>query len=532
MFHSKFHLKKITMNPYIPLINRSIPRILTNLDRDKTSETYGCFDRNYWHYRMRDFPSMVLQQPVLALARLYTNNYEGSPYYQNEKVKEWIIAAVEFWKKRQHSDGSFDEYYPHEHSFPPTVFSLHAVSESCRMLSYMTPELEEAILRSAGFVSRWDEAGAVNQDVASIPALYSCFLLLKKPWLLEAARQKLEKMKRLQNEEGWLPEYGGADIGYLSVSLNYLCEYLQISGDKSVLENIKAMIGFIKYFVHPDGTAGGEYCSRDTEYMLPNGLEIAAQEFPAARRIADVFSNPSLDDRYLCHYFSHSIAGALLNYREGEAEALPAESNAPFEKHFPKAGLLIKNTDSYFAILGLSKGGSLKLFSDKRLLLNDFGYSAKGGGNQYATNWVGGYQSKVQGSSLMITGTMKYSKRMVSSPVKHVALRASSGVFRGRLIPRLKKRMIMPKESDVRFSRAIELGSDHILIKDNIQSRKPLDVQTAEAFSPRFVPSSKFFRPQQMPEMSFDKAFKDVKKLEVTKRIDVKGKRIEFSSDY
>ena len=34
-----------------------IPKILTLQDRNAHSPTYGCFDRNYWHYKIIDFPS-------------------------------------------------------------------------------------------------------------------------------------------------------------------------------------------------------------------------------------------------------------------------------------------------------------------------------------------------------------------------------------------------------------------------------------------------------------------------------------------
>ena len=33
-----------------------IPKILTLQDRNPHSPTYGCFDRNYWHYKIIDFP--------------------------------------------------------------------------------------------------------------------------------------------------------------------------------------------------------------------------------------------------------------------------------------------------------------------------------------------------------------------------------------------------------------------------------------------------------------------------------------------
>ena len=42
--------------------DRALPRILTQACRDPGSPAYGCFDRNWWHYKIRDFPSIMLQQ--------------------------------------------------------------------------------------------------------------------------------------------------------------------------------------------------------------------------------------------------------------------------------------------------------------------------------------------------------------------------------------------------------------------------------------------------------------------------------------
>ena len=48
-----------------------IPKILTLLDRNVHSPTYGCFDRNFWHYKIIDFPSGMAQEFVLPLALAY-----------------------------------------------------------------------------------------------------------------------------------------------------------------------------------------------------------------------------------------------------------------------------------------------------------------------------------------------------------------------------------------------------------------------------------------------------------------------------
>ena len=66
------------MNPYIPIVLHLIPRILTNLDRDRDSPTFGCFDRNFWHYKVHDYSSGLLQQCMLTLGLVYSNNFEGN----------------------------------------------------------------------------------------------------------------------------------------------------------------------------------------------------------------------------------------------------------------------------------------------------------------------------------------------------------------------------------------------------------------------------------------------------------------------
>ena len=46
-------------------------RILGLIDRDENSDTFGCSDRNYWHYRVTDFPSCWFQLSSEYVAKLY-----------------------------------------------------------------------------------------------------------------------------------------------------------------------------------------------------------------------------------------------------------------------------------------------------------------------------------------------------------------------------------------------------------------------------------------------------------------------------
>ena len=89
-----------------------IPRILSNQDRTPSSPTYGCLHRDYWLDKTSDFPDAVRQFAVHALALVYKFEMPGNIYYQSPKVRDWTVAALEFWASIQHSDGSFDEFYP------------------------------------------------------------------------------------------------------------------------------------------------------------------------------------------------------------------------------------------------------------------------------------------------------------------------------------------------------------------------------------------------------------------------------------
>ena len=53
-----------------------LARVLTQMDRDPDSPTFGCFDRNYWHYKTCDFPSSILQQGVFTLEAIRNGSVE------------------------------------------------------------------------------------------------------------------------------------------------------------------------------------------------------------------------------------------------------------------------------------------------------------------------------------------------------------------------------------------------------------------------------------------------------------------------
>jgi len=103
---------------------RAMPRILSQVCRDSGSPFFGCADRNWWHYKMRDFPSVILQQSGATLYAAQTlsslSQYKGS-------LHSIVEGSCLFWNKRATKFRAFEEYYPWEEGYPPLAFSTLSV---------------------------------------------------------------------------------------------------------------------------------------------------------------------------------------------------------------------------------------------------------------------------------------------------------------------------------------------------------------------------------------------------------------------
>ncbi|MBI2055052.1 MAG: terpene cyclase/mutase family protein [Candidatus Sungbacteria bacterium] len=354
----------------------ALPRVLSALNRTKGMESFGCFDRNWWHYKITDFPSARMQEGVLTLAILWKG--EWSPYRSDEKIFECINAAIDFWISRQHRGGSVEEWYPGERSFVATAFSLYAVSETLLLI----PELKNRqiltahIRRSADWLLGRREETVTNQNSGALAALYNAFLLTGDERYRQASKNLARFIASRQSSEGWFPEYGGPDIGYLSLTIDYLAKYYLKSKDDEVKPMLEKALEFISHFIHPDGSAGGIYASRNTAYLIPSGFEALASEFPIAAAIAkkvrvgyqtNALPTPeTLDDRYLLQngytFLQAHMTG--LAREESNVPELPCETERTFQ--FPQAGILVHSDSKVYFVVNTKKGGVFYLY-DKEI---------------------------------------------------------------------------------------------------------------------------------------------------------------------
>src|SRR3989304_4662530 len=236
---------KVQNNQFIKEALEEIPRLLGQLNRNSSPCSYGSFDRAYWHYRTNDISSAPYQEAVYTLTLLCFSKFEGNDYYKDDKVLEWIRAALYFTSKIQRPNGSFDEWYVNEGSYVATAFIAAALGQTLMLFRENSFDLkEEAIILhilelAAEFLSQTVEETVLNQVSGAVLAITLVGRLCNREDLTTYSEKLLEDFLGRQNKEGWWSEYGGPDIGYLSLTVSYLEKYANLTGSKKVVEPIR-----------------------------------------------------------------------------------------------------------------------------------------------------------------------------------------------------------------------------------------------------------------------------------------------------
>lgn len=276
------------------------PRILGLGDRDHASKTYGCFDRNFWHYGLLDLSNARYQEAALYLALLYGQDRD-TPYAGSAIVREWAVSAIRFWASAQKRDGSFDEVYPNERSYVATAFATFAVAEACIRLGF--DGVNDALLKAAHWLETNENAVVANQVAGALAALNAVHRKTRDGDCLSAVSKKRDLLLSLQHPEGWFPEYGGWDIGYLSIGLGYLARYAVDAGDEEALGAAERAAGFIGTKVRDNGTYDISETSRGTQYLYPSGLCLTGRDDLISKHVTGIVRNEALnpawmDDRF------------------------------------------------------------------------------------------------------------------------------------------------------------------------------------------------------------------------------------------
>jgi hypothetical protein len=461
-----------------------IPKLLTLLDRNPHSPTYGCFDRNFWHYKIIDFPSGMAQEFVYPLALAYDTDIADNPYYQQPVIRDWVAAGILYAARSAHADGSCDDYFPFERAGGAAAFSLLACVESYRLLGLKSDRALAFFEKRADWLAHHHESGRLTNHQALIAlCLERVSRLLGVSKWQEAIAQRLERVLSWQDPEGWFQEYEGCDPGYHTLTIDCLAQICELRPEERLREAIAKAVDLAALFVHPDGSYGGEYTSRNTYNFFPHGFELVGKWRPQALNISDRFLTGLANGLAPCyaddHIIGHHTWNYLLSWRDFVAERPPLAPPLFGQIHLQNAGLLIDRRQDTVLYLALNKGGVFKLFRQGQLIASDtqFSVQVKAGGKlkNAVGHLMGTYPIYINDNEIIIRGQLGWAKQKQMTPLNLMILRMvmfSVGRFFPNLIRKLLQNLLITGKTSTLFAfeRHLRWTGDRWQVIDELRS--------------------------------------------------------------
>lgn len=384
------------------------PRLIGHQDRNPLSPVYGIFGRRYWGWKSAAMPDASNQYAVYYLALLWSLDDADNRFYHQDVLIKWISAGIDALSKLQHKDGSFDQMFPNEHSVGVTSYAVLAIIETDKILgSYFPEDIKSKIgriLERAGkfLIRNKEEYGVISNHIALFAVTFNeLWKVTGSKIYKDRCAEQINLLLKSASREGWFKEYEGADPGYETQCIYYLA-CLAKEGWDTLKEPLgMAVRDYMPYFVHPDGSLGGLYGSRNTSLFYPAGFSQLCDEYPETAKILKCMckgvaegNSPSpayldlpnalrLAVNYLLAWKNLIEKKTFIN--KGDY-MLPWERNNIYKK-FTEAGVAVFGTPAYYCLTGLKKGGVLKIFDKAtgQLVFEDGGYSAELGEKQIVT---------------------------------------------------------------------------------------------------------------------------------------------------
>jgi hypothetical protein len=469
---------------YVDEALAQIPRVLTLQDRDPSSPTYGCFDRNYWHYRTQDFPSGMYQELALPLAQFYAQDLPGNRWRGEGRLRELALAGVAYAKQSAHADGSCDDYYPFERALGATAFAAAAGARTLLLLNERNQDLLAFLKRRSRWLLDRQESGRLSNHQALVAlAAARTAVLAADNALLEGAWERLQLCLSWQHQEGWFTEYEGADPGYQTLTISFLAALREHLVSEDLESALGRALAFSAHFLHPDGSYGGETGSRNTCQVLPSGFERLAYYLPQAAYLADGWLEGAAsgrrgypdDDRIFCHWLHDLVDAYGLRACRPFGKTKPW-SPPPGRTSFDEAGLHVVRDGRLHLVISTAKGGVFRAYYGPRLLRNDTGLVGIADNGDRLVSHIMDHNAEVtwEDHAVTIRGRLQYAPRKLAAPMKQVAFRLMNCTA-GRVAPDLVRRILQrslitgKRPAPLAFERRIDWSQDgKIMVRDRL----------------------------------------------------------------
>ena len=474
-------------------ICKSLPRVLSLIETDETSLTYGMGDRYHWAWGLIDFGNGTFQGLANGFSRLWISGLW--PYSTStEKFIEKINALFRGAKNLTRKDGSLEEAFPNEGSYCVTALVAYDLLVTIDLLhDLINEELKNEWLKIVSpmilFLVRSDETHALisNHLATAVAALVRWSKMVGGGQDENSkADSLLERILSNQSSEGWFKEYEGADPGYQSLCTYYLADVHLNRKDLNLLDPLRKSVQFLWHFAHPDGSFGGHYGSRSTRFFYPGGLVALSEEMPEAHSLSEFMAEsiseqrvvglsgmdePNLAPMFNSYAWAASLEtkSPLQNTTALPDRILPCKAKQPFRRNFAEAGILVDRGVDHYTVLNYKKGGVVQHYSRDKLHHVDTGIVIRAPNQKLGSNQFHDVEQRIElnDSKVVITSQVAEMSKKTISPAKFLILRILClTVFRFSLIREFVKRKLVkylitkPKLWPIWNTREIYLGKD------------------------------------------------------------------------
>ena len=216
-------------NPYLNEVHATLLRLLALFDVDSTSRSYGWGDRFHWGWKLIDFPNATFQGAAHGLARLVSVDALPDGYGERAMVAR-IDSIFEGTRRLTRGDGSLEEAFPNEGSYCVTALVAFDLLSATELLKERVGEAVrkrwlDIVRPLIGFLLNSSEHHAfISNHLATAAAALVLWSDACGGHGEERARTLIRRIVTAQSEEGWFPEYEGADPGYQSLATYYLAD--------------------------------------------------------------------------------------------------------------------------------------------------------------------------------------------------------------------------------------------------------------------------------------------------------------------
>ena len=533
---------------------KSTNRVLSLLDRNGFSKTFGCFDKYYWHFKTKDFPSASCQMGVEFLSRLWNLPHGG--FYKNPTLLQWIKAGMEYTLSLQHGDGSFDEWYPNERGWAgPAGYIIHSLIKAYEITESQWDEdfrnrMKNCFLKAGRFLIRQKEgADLANHFALFLLVLYETGQVSGDQKIKAEFDSCFKKFKSFVSKEGWSMEYDNVDFGYNLAVLSFLGRLNKIYPNPFLKNHARKAFEFLSFFFYPDGSFGG-LGSRETIHLYPFALTYWGRVLPVAKALHRHLMNKKSyekltpadqDDHYLFYRLSEYMEADEPEKELGRQSAknsekqpekqtekqtenfsaiplLPFEKK-PFKKYFPDCGFFVQKTASFYFVSNMKKGGALRIYDIPKgnLLLKNNGWIGQLKDKSKITNCRKQENDIIEITDKKITvqGKAVFLNQKYFNSLKFAAFRLTLSLAGNYKTAFYLKKIIrhflilQKKQSKHSFKREIIFTEStqktpEIHIVDFINCDRAERVFYGGGFSVRYVPQSGYFEDSDLQSPSED----------------------------